>query len=103
MTPHRTRAVQVWIDVDEGIADLVETLNTIDGLRTLASCQGSIGEGGPEPYGPYVMVCWDGDMPAILPARFRLTEVWGGTAVWCIQRSRDQRDPAIRPLPRAAS
>ena len=56
---HQTVPVQVWADVDVGIADLVKYLNTIPGVRTHASCQGTIGEGGPEPYGPQVMVSWD--------------------------------------------
>jgi hypothetical protein len=55
---HKTRAVRVWADVDEGVADLVAYLNTIQGVRTFASCQGTIGEGGAAPYRPYVMVSW---------------------------------------------
>ena len=57
--PHPTRPVQVWIDVDLGIADLVIYLNTIPGVRTHASCQGTIGEGGPHPYRPQVLVTWE--------------------------------------------
>ena len=38
---------QVWIkvnaQVDAGVADLVETLNSFDGLVTLQSCQGETG------------------------------------------------------------
>jgi hypothetical protein len=55
---HETRPVQVWVDADLGIAAIVEHLNTIEGVRTHASCQGSIGEGGREPYIPYVDVSW---------------------------------------------
>lgn len=55
---HKTVPVQVWADVDEGIAPLVQYLNTIPGIRTHASCQGTIGEGGAEPYGPYVLVSY---------------------------------------------
>lgn len=55
---HETRAVKVWVDCDLGIADLVEEINLIAGARTHTSCQGSIGEGGPEPYGPYIQVSW---------------------------------------------
>jgi len=55
---HKTRPVQVWQDIDVGIADMVEHLNTIPGVRTDASCQGTIGEGGSAPYGPYVMANW---------------------------------------------
>src|ERR1035438_560328 len=55
---HKTRAVQVWADIDEGIADMVVYLNTIDGVRTIASCQGTIGEGGPNPYRPQGMAAW---------------------------------------------
>jgi hypothetical protein len=55
---HETRPIQVWIDADVGIADLVLYLNTIPGVRTHNSCQGSIGEGGPYPYRAYVMCSW---------------------------------------------
>lgn len=58
MKIHKTRPVQVWQDIDIGIVDMVERLNTIIGVRTDASCQGTIGEGGAEPYGPYVMAHW---------------------------------------------
>ena len=57
---HKTVPIQVWVDVDEGIAETVKYLNTIPGVRTYASCQGTLGEGGPEPYGPQVMVSWKG-------------------------------------------
>lgn len=56
---HKTIPVQVWADVDEGIADVVRYLNTIEGVRTQASCQGTIGEGGPNPYRAQVMVTWE--------------------------------------------
>lgn len=58
---HKEIPVQVWADVDEGIADMVIYLNTIPGVRTMSSCQGTIGEGGPEPYRAQVMVTWDTD------------------------------------------
>lgn len=38
---------------------MVSYLNTIQGVRTHASCQGTLGEGGPNPYRPQVMVTWD--------------------------------------------
>lgn len=56
--PHKTIPIQVWVDVDEGIADFVKYLNTIPGIRTNASCQGTIGEGGPHPYRAQVMATW---------------------------------------------
>jgi len=43
---HKTIPIQVWVDVDEGIADMVLYLNTIPGVRTHACCQGTLGEGG---------------------------------------------------------
>ena len=52
---HKTRTVLVWVDVDEGIAALVEYLQTICGIRTYASCQGG------NSYGPQVMVSWQDD------------------------------------------
>lgn len=50
---HHTVAVQVWADVDAGIADTVRYLNTIPSVRTKASCQGT------STYAPYVMVTWE--------------------------------------------
>jgi hypothetical protein len=55
---HNTVPVQVWVDIDTGVSDLVVYLNTIPGVRTHSCCQGTIGEGGPEPYRPYVSVTW---------------------------------------------
>ena len=49
---HETRPVKVWVDVDIGIATIVERLNTFDGVRTDASCEGG------DTYGPYVMAHW---------------------------------------------
>ena len=40
---------------------MVIYLNTIPGVRTLASCQGTLDAGGPNPYPPQVMVTWDTD------------------------------------------
>lgn len=58
---HRTVSVLVWADVDEGIADVVRCLNKMPGVRTYASCQGTIGEGGAHPYEAHVMVSWEDD------------------------------------------
>ncbi len=55
---HQTIPVQVWADIDVGIADTVRYLNTIPGVRTHASCQGTLGEGGAAPYQAFVMVSW---------------------------------------------
>ena len=56
--PHETRPIQVWVDADIGIADVVDRLNDIEGVRTESSCQGTIGEGGPNPYRAQVMCTW---------------------------------------------
>ena len=77
---HKQVAVQVWADVDEGIADMVRYLNTIPGVRTLASCQGTLGEGGPEPYRPQVMATWPAVAFERLQSEFDMTvlgENWG--------------------------
>ncbi len=58
---HKTIPVWVQVDVDEGIAEMVKYLQTIPGVRTHASCQGTLSEGGPNPYPPQVMVTWDSD------------------------------------------
>ena len=57
-TIHETVPVLVWADVDIGIAKAVRRLNEIADVRTHASCQGTIGEGGAQPYPPHVMVSW---------------------------------------------
>jgi hypothetical protein len=59
--PHKTRPVQVWVDADLAIADTVIYLNTIPGVRTHASCQGTLGEGGPHPYRAQIMATWSSD------------------------------------------
>lgn len=55
---HQTVPIQVWADIDAGIADFVRHLNTIPGVRTHSCCQGTLGEGGAEPYAAYVGVSW---------------------------------------------
>lgn len=59
--PHVTKPMLIWADIDIGIADMVAHLNTIPGVRTLYSCQGTIGEGGPYPYKAQVGVTWPDD------------------------------------------
>ena len=61
MMGHATVRVQVWVSVDEGIAGLVCYLNTIPGVWTHGSCQGTLGEGGPHPYRPQVLVTWESE------------------------------------------
>jgi hypothetical protein len=77
---HDQRAIQVWVDVDVGIADLVLYLNTIPGVLTHASCQGTIGEGGPRPYRAQVMATWTEEIEERLRLEFDITELgerWG--------------------------
>jgi hypothetical protein len=68
--PHETRPIQVWVDADLGIADMVAYLNTISGVRTEASCQGTIGEGGPHPYRAQVLCTWTPEALVRLQAEF---------------------------------
>lgn len=78
--PHATRVVSVLVDADIGIADMVEYLQTIPGVRTLASCQGTIGEGGPHPYPPQVLATWPPAARVQLDEEFDVTELgacWG--------------------------
>jgi hypothetical protein len=77
---HKTLPVPVWADVDEGIAELVVYLNTIPGVRTIASCQGTIGEGGPNPYRAQIMATWPTEVEERLRIDFEITELgenWG--------------------------
>ena len=78
--PHEQVTVSVLVDVDKGIADMVTYLNTIPGVRTLTSCQGTIGEGGPQPYQAQVMATWPAEAFERLMAEFDVTplgENWG--------------------------
>lgn len=72
---HKTIPVQVWADVDEGVAELVTRLNTIPGIRTHASCQGTISEGGADPYGPHVMASWQDDEALSRLSRFKVEKL----------------------------
>ena len=77
---HESLPVQVWVDVDIGIADMVVYLNTIPGIRTHASCQGTIGEGGADPYRAHVMASWPAEAFERLHREFDVTllgENWG--------------------------
>lgn len=77
---HKTIPIQIWVDVDVGIVEMVRYLNTIPGVRTHASCQGTIGEGGPSPYRPQVMVTWTDEVFARLQREFDVTiegDHWG--------------------------
>ncbi len=72
--PHRTVPVQVWADIDEGIADLVRYLNTIPGVRTDASCEGT------PKYKPYVMARWPEEIEPRLREEFEVETLgtcWG--------------------------
>ena len=80
MAPHETREVWVIADVDLGIAEMVEYLQTIPGVRTSASCQGTLGEGGPNPYRAQVMAYWPATQAARLFREFDVTVLgdnWG--------------------------
>lgn len=89
---HEQTAIQVWVDVDIGIADLVRYLNTIPGVRTHASCQGTIGEGGSSPYRAQVMTTWpDAATEQRLRAEFDVTELGER---WGYIHPRSESDPA---------
>lgn len=69
---HPTRPVMVTADIDIGIADTVERLNTLPGMRTFASCQGTIGEEGPKPYGPQILASWPESLNVMLLQEFEI-------------------------------
>lgn len=75
---HTSVPLQIWIDVDVNIADTVTYLNTIDGVRTHASCQGTIGEGGPNPYRAQVMCSWSQEALVRLKKEFDVNELGDG-------------------------
>jgi hypothetical protein len=56
--PHQTVPIWVRVDVDKRIAGFVESLQKIPGIRTHASCEGTLHERGPNPYRAQVMVTW---------------------------------------------
>jgi hypothetical protein len=78
--PHDTTPVRVWVDIDTPMVEMVVYLNTLPGLRTISACQGTIGEGGPNPYGPYVMAQWPVELELRLREEFEIELVgtsWG--------------------------
>jgi hypothetical protein len=89
---HKQVTILVKVDVDEGIAPTVLYLNKMPGVRTLASCQGTVGEGGPNPYRPQVMVTWTDDKTfKSLAAEFDMSEVsYNHTGGWCYVHPRAQ-------------
>jgi hypothetical protein len=94
--PHSTIPMLVWADIDEGIADMVRHLNTIPGVRTWASCQGTIGEGGPHPYRAQVAVSWPDDATfERLRSEFDVSDIGDQ---WCYVHPRIDRRPVIQKL-----
>lgn len=86
---HETMPVQVWADIDVGIATVVEYLNTIPGVRTHASCQGTIGEGGAAPYRPQVLVTWSDDATfERLASEFDMSDI-SESGHWCYVHPRE--------------
>lgn len=77
---HETVEVQVWADVDVGIAECVRWLNSLPGVRTFASCQGTIGEGGASPYGPYIKAWWPEELDGMIREKFNVGESGDGWA-----------------------
>ena len=77
---HETIPVLVWVDVDRGIAGHVGYLNDIPGVRTFASCQGTIGEGGSHPYPAQILASWPPEVESKILQRFTVGERMTGCA-----------------------
>jgi hypothetical protein len=90
---HETRPVLVWADCDLGIADMVEHLQTIPGVRTTSSCQGTLGEGGPHPYPPQVMATWNDEAWLPLLREFDIT-VLGNNWGYIHPRPKEEETPS---------
>lgn len=94
---HQTVPVQVWVNVDIGIADIVRELQEIPGVRTWSSCQGTIGEGGLEPYRAYVRLFWpDAATLALLQSRYDV-EVESEKNQWGKVRPRSDSEAMPQP------
>lgn len=74
---HETTTVLAKVSVDVGIVSLVEELQAFPGVFTDASCQGTIGEGGPVPYPAFVSVHWADDAALILLQGYHTVDVVG--------------------------
>src|ERR1035441_8377566 len=92
--PHETRPIKVWVDADLGVADMVEYLNTIPGVRTTASCQGTIGECGACPYRAHVMCHWTPE--ALQRLRTEFDVVPDGNGSWGLVHPRSAETHAQR-------
>jgi len=77
---HKTVPVYVVVDVDKGIAEHVRWLNSLPGVRTFASCQGTIGEDGPHPYRAQIMASWPGCHERAILRRFEVGDAGNGWA-----------------------
>jgi hypothetical protein len=77
---HETVPIKVWADVDRGIAWAIEYLNQIPGVRTFASCQGTIGEGGSEPYRALILASWPEEATETIEKHFEIGERLNGSA-----------------------
>ena len=76
---HKTRPVQVWADVDLGIADMVVYLNTIPGVRTEAT-SGDDRRGRPGALSRSGLTIWPAEVFERLKTEFDITilgENWG--------------------------
>ena len=72
---HLTVSVWARVYVDVGIADTVRYLNNIPGVRTFASCQGTLGEGGSAPYRAQVMCSWPAEWDTRIRNEFDVTMI----------------------------
>ena len=89
---HNTVPVQVWVDIDCEIADCVRWLNSLPGVRTfgIGSCQGTIGEGGSQPYHPYIKASWPDEQDAAIRQRFEV-----------VVAEEPGRAKVLKPLPKS--
>jgi hypothetical protein len=96
---HKTQPLQIWVDVDEGIAGAVAFLNTLPGVRTFGSCQGTIGEGGAEPYRPHVLAYFPRDTKAKIEEYFEIGDGGEGSKILYLKSEMAQCEGCERACP----
>ena len=77
MANHKVIPIKIWVEVDENICEDVRFLNNLTGVRTFASCQGTLTEGGPEPYKSYILAYWPKEYDDIIKNKYEIGELLG--------------------------
>lgn len=90
---HKQIGIRVWVSVDAGIAPLVKRIQWFyPDVETFASCQGTLGEGGPSPYAAHVMASWNKKILPRLKKEFDVQPQGNGYWGYIRPKTKDRGD-----------